>query len=41
MERRFQQDIEAFSKNGATQKFIAKRYNITKANLPHWGKRFG
>lgn len=29
-------EIEALLKNGSTQKFIAKRYHTTEANLHHW-----
>jgi len=29
----FRPEIEAFLMNGSTQKFIAKRYNTTEANL--------
>jgi DNA invertase Pin-like site-specific DNA recombinase len=32
-------EIEALIKNGSTQKFIAKRYFTTEANLHHWMKR--
>jgi DNA invertase Pin-like site-specific DNA recombinase len=31
-------EIEALIKNGSTQKFIAKRYHTTEANLHHWMK---
>lgn len=34
-------EIEALIKNGSTQKFIAKRYNTTEANLHHWLKQRG
>jgi DNA invertase Pin-like site-specific DNA recombinase len=29
-------EIEALLKNGSTQKFVAKRYQTTEANLHHW-----
>jgi DNA invertase Pin-like site-specific DNA recombinase len=32
-------EIEALLKNGATQTFIAKRYNTTAANLHQWMKK--
>lgn len=32
-------EIEALLKNGSTQKFIAKRYSTTEANLQHWMKQ--
>lgn len=32
-------EIEALIKNGSTQKFIAKRYQTTEANLHHWLKQ--
>ena len=32
-------EIEALIKNGSTQKFIAKRYFTTEANLHHWMKK--
>jgi DNA invertase Pin-like site-specific DNA recombinase len=34
-------EIEALLKNGTTQKFIAKRYGTTEANLHHWLKQRG
>jgi DNA invertase Pin-like site-specific DNA recombinase len=34
-------EIEALLKNGSTQKFIAKRYITTEANLHHWLKQHG
>jgi DNA invertase Pin-like site-specific DNA recombinase len=34
-------EIEALLKNGSTQKFIAKRYLTTEANLHHWLKQRG
>jgi DNA invertase Pin-like site-specific DNA recombinase len=34
-------EIEALLKNGSTQKFIAKRYSTTEANLHHWLKQRG
>jgi DNA invertase Pin-like site-specific DNA recombinase len=38
---KFRPEIEALLKNGATQKFIAKRYNTTEANLSRWIKKHG
>lgn len=35
----FKPEIEALLNNGSTQKFVAKRYNTTEANLHHWIKR--
>lgn len=37
----FRPEIEALLNNGATQKFIAKRYKTTEANLHHWMKKRG
>jgi len=37
----FRVEIEALLKNGSTQKFIAKRYHTTEANLHHWMKKHG
>jgi DNA invertase Pin-like site-specific DNA recombinase len=34
-------EIEALIKNGSTQKFIAKRYHTTEANLHYWLKQRG
>lgn len=34
-------EIEALLKNGSTQKFVAKRYQTTEANLHHWLKQRG
>lgn len=34
-------EIEALLINGTTQKFIAKRYGSTEANLHHWLKKRG
>jgi DNA invertase Pin-like site-specific DNA recombinase len=34
-------EIEALINNGSTQKFIAKRYRTTEANLHHWIKQRG
>jgi DNA invertase Pin-like site-specific DNA recombinase len=34
-------EIEALLKNGSTQKFIAKRYQTTEANLHHFLKQRG
>ena len=36
---KYREEIEALLKNGATQKFIANRYDITEANLSRWMKR--
>lgn len=36
---RFRPEIEALLKNGATQKFVAKRYGTTEANLHNWLKK--
>ena len=33
--------IEALLANGSTQKFIAKRYNTTPANLSNWMEKNG
>jgi DNA invertase Pin-like site-specific DNA recombinase len=35
----FKIEIEALLANGSTQKFIAKRYNTTPANLSNWIKK--
>ena len=37
----FRPEIEGLLANGATQKFIARRYHTTEANLHHWLKRHG
>ncbi len=37
----FRPEIEALLNNGATQKFIAQRYNTTPANLYNWMKKRG
>lgn len=37
----FQPEIEALLANGATQKFIAERYDTTEANLHNWLKKRG
>jgi len=37
----YRMEIEALLKNGSTQKFIAKRYITTEANLHHWLKQRG
>ncbi|MCY3874411.1 MAG: recombinase family protein [Rhodobacteraceae bacterium] len=37
----FRPEIEALLANGSTQKFIAKRYNTTPANLSNWMKKNG
>lgn len=34
-------EIEALLANGATQRFIAKRYGTTEANLSRWIKKCG
>jgi DNA invertase Pin-like site-specific DNA recombinase len=38
---KFKPEIEALLKNGTTQRFIAKRYGSTEANLYNWMKRHG
>lgn len=35
----FRPEIEALLANGSTQKFIAKRYKTTPANLCNWIKK--
>ncbi len=35
----FRPEIEALMQNGSTQKFIAKRYSTTEANLHNWLKK--
>jgi DNA invertase Pin-like site-specific DNA recombinase len=37
----YRPEIEALLANGTTQKFIAKRYGSTEANLHHWLKKRG
>ena len=37
----FRPEIEALSANGSTQKFIARRYHTTAANLHNWMKKRG
>ena len=37
----YRPEIEALLANGATQKFIAKRYGSTESNLHHWLKKRG
>jgi transcriptional regulator len=37
----YRPEIEALLNNGSTQKFIAKRYGTTEANLSRWMKRHG
>ena len=37
----FRQEIEALLANGSTQKFIARRYQTTEANLHNWMKKHG
>lgn len=37
----FRPEIEALLANGSTQKFIARRYNTTPANLNNWIKKHG
>ena len=36
---KFKPEIEALLANGSTQKFIAKRYETTEANLYNWMKK--
>jgi DNA invertase Pin-like site-specific DNA recombinase len=38
---KYRPEIEALLSNGATQRFIARRYNTTEANLHHWIKKHG
>ena len=38
---KYRPEIEALLKNGATQKFIAKRYGTTSANFSRWIQRHG
>ena len=38
---KYRPEIEALMANGATQKFIAHRYNTTEANLSRWLKKHG
>ncbi|WP_338239824.1 hypothetical protein [Persicobacter diffluens] len=35
----FTEEIQALLNNGSTQKFIAKKYNTTPANLHNWMKK--
>ena len=37
----YQPEIKSLLANGATQRFIAKRYATTEANLHHWLKKRG
>ncbi len=37
----FRAEIEALLMNGSTQRFIAKRYKATPANLSNWIKKHG
>jgi DNA invertase Pin-like site-specific DNA recombinase len=37
----FRPEIEALLNNGSTQKFIARRYGITEANLSQWMQKHG
>lgn len=37
----FRPEIESLLANGSTQKFIARRYNTTQANLHNWLKKNG
>ena len=37
----FRPEIEALLANGSTQKFIARRYHTTEANLHNWMKKHG
>lgn len=36
---KFKPEIEALLNNGSTQKFIAKRYQVTEATLSNWIKK--
>jgi DNA invertase Pin-like site-specific DNA recombinase len=36
----YRPEIEALLANGSTQKFVAKRYNTTEANLSRWIKKY-
>ena len=38
---KYRPEIEALLANGSTQKFIAKRYNSSPANLANWMKKRG
>ena len=38
---KYRPEIEAFLANGSSQKFIARRYGTTEANLHHWMKKHG
>lgn len=38
---KYQPEIEALLANGSTQKFIARRYKTTEANLHNWMKKHG
>ncbi len=38
---KFRPEIESLLANGSTQKFIARRYNTTQANLHNWLKKNG
>lgn len=38
---RYQPEIEGLLANGATQRFIAKRYGTTEGNLHHWLQKRG
>jgi DNA invertase Pin-like site-specific DNA recombinase len=37
----FRLEIESLLANGSTQKFIARRYHTTEANLHHWLRKHG
>ena len=37
----YRPEIEALIANGSTQRFIAKRYKTTPANLNNWLKKHG
>jgi len=37
----YQPEIQALLANGSTQRFIAKRYGTTEANLHNWIKKRG
>jgi transposase-like protein len=38
---KYRPEIKALLANGSTQKFIARRYNTTQANLHNWIKKHG
>jgi DNA invertase Pin-like site-specific DNA recombinase len=37
----YRPEIESLLSNGSTQKFIARRYHTTEANLHNWLKKRG